>query len=35
MFMQRFYNLGVIRTNEDHFLIVKENKLTAYLAQIA
>jgi len=35
MFMQRFYNLGVIQTNEDHFLIVKENKLTAYLAQIA
>jgi hypothetical protein len=35
MFMQRFYNLRVIQTNEDHFLIVKENKLTAYLAQIA
>jgi len=30
-----FKTLGVIQTNEDHFLIVKENKLTAYLAQIA
>jgi hypothetical protein len=35
MFMQRFYNLGLIQTNEDHFLIVKENQLTACLAQIA
>ncbi|MET0503328.1 MAG: Crp/Fnr family transcriptional regulator [Candidatus Binatia bacterium] len=35
LFMQRFHNLGLIETNKDHFLIIKENKLTAYLAQIA
>ena len=35
MFMWRFRNLGLIETNEDHFLIIKERKLTAYLAQIA
>jgi CRP-like cAMP-binding protein len=35
MFMQRFRNLGLIETNEDHFLIIKEKKLTAYLTQIA
>jgi CRP/FNR family transcriptional regulator, cyclic AMP receptor protein len=35
LFMQRFRNLGLIETNEDHFLIIKEKKLTAYLAQIA
>jgi hypothetical protein len=35
MFISDFTTLGVIQTNEDHFLIVKENKLTAYLAQIA
>ncbi|HEY2990132.1 MAG TPA: Crp/Fnr family transcriptional regulator [Candidatus Binatia bacterium] len=35
MFMQRFKNLGLIETNKEHFLIIKENKLTAYLAQIA
>jgi CRP-like cAMP-binding protein len=35
MFMQRFRNLGLIETNEDHFLIIKESKLSAYLAQIA
>lgn len=35
MFMQRFRNLGLIETNADHFLIIKEQKLTAYLAQIA
>ena len=35
VFMQRFRNLGLIETNEDHFLIIKEQKLTAYLAQIA
>ena len=34
-FMQRFHNLGLIETNKDRFLIIKENKLTAYLAQIA
>jgi CRP-like cAMP-binding protein len=35
VFMQRFHNLGLIETNRDRFLIIKENKLTAYLAQIA
>lgn len=35
LFMQRFHNLGLIETNGDRFLIIKENKLTAYLAQIA
>jgi CRP/FNR family cyclic AMP-dependent transcriptional regulator len=35
MFMQRFHNLGLIETNRDRFLVVKEHKLTAYLAQIA
>ena len=35
LFMQRFHNLGLIETNTDHFLIIKERKLTAYLAQIA
>ena len=34
-FMQRFRNLGLIETNRDRFLIIKENKLTEYLAQIA
>jgi CRP-like cAMP-binding protein len=34
-FMQRFRNLGLIETNIDRFLIIKENKLTDYLAQIA
>src|SRR4030095_3599891 len=35
LFMQRFHNLGLIETNKDRFLIIKENKLTNYLAQIA
>ena len=35
VFMQRFKNLGLIETNTDHFLIIKENKLVDYLAQIA
>jgi CRP/FNR family transcriptional regulator, cyclic AMP receptor protein len=35
IFMQRFHNLGLIETNADHFLIIKEKKLAAYLAQIA
>ncbi len=35
MFMQRFRNLGLIETNTDHFLIIKEKQLTSYLAQIA
>lgn len=34
-FMQRFRNLGLIETNSDHFLIIKENKLTDYLGKIA
>jgi CRP/FNR family transcriptional regulator, cyclic AMP receptor protein len=35
LFMQRFHNLGLIETNADDFLIIKEKKLAAYLAQIA
>jgi CRP-like cAMP-binding protein len=35
VFMQRFRNLGLIETNLEHFLIIKEHKLMAYLAQIA
>jgi CRP/FNR family transcriptional regulator, cyclic AMP receptor protein len=35
VFMQRFKNLGLIETNADHFLVIKEKKLNDYLAQIA
>jgi CRP/FNR family cyclic AMP-dependent transcriptional regulator len=35
LFMQRFRNLGLIERNREHFLIIKEKKLTDYLAQIA
>lgn len=35
MFMQRFRNLGLIETSVEHHLIIKEKKLTAYLASIA
>jgi CRP-like cAMP-binding protein len=35
LFMQRFRNLGLIESNRDRFLIIKEKKLTEYLAQIA
>jgi CRP/FNR family transcriptional regulator, cyclic AMP receptor protein len=35
VFMQRFRNLGLIETSDEHFLIIKEKKLTAYLAHIA
>jgi CRP/FNR family transcriptional regulator, cyclic AMP receptor protein len=35
LFMQRFRNLGLIETNKDRFLIIKEKKLAEYLAQIA
>ena len=35
LFMQRFHNLGLIETNKDRFYIIKESKLTDYLAQIA
>lgn len=34
-FMQRFHHLGLIETNKDHFFIIKEKKLSDYLAQIA
>jgi hypothetical protein len=32
---QRIHNLGLIETNADHFLIIKEKKLTDYLAQLS
>lgn len=35
VFMQRFRNLGLITTNAEHFLLIKEKELTAHLAQIA
>jgi CRP/FNR family transcriptional regulator, cyclic AMP receptor protein len=35
VFMQRFRNLGLIETNENNFLVIKEKRLTDYLAQIA
>ena len=35
LFMQRFHNLGLIETNKDRFFIIKEKRLTDYLAQIA
>ena len=35
LFMQRFHNLGLIETNRDRFLIIKEKKLTDYLVHIA
>jgi hypothetical protein len=35
LFMQRFRHLGLIETNADRFLIIKEHKLTDYLASIA
>jgi CRP/FNR family cyclic AMP-dependent transcriptional regulator len=34
LFMQRFHNLGLIETNKDRFFIIKENRLSNYLAQI-
>jgi hypothetical protein len=34
MFMQRFRNLGLIEMSTEHFLIIKENKLTAYLVRL-
>jgi CRP-like cAMP-binding protein len=34
-FMQRFRNLGLIERSAENFLIIKEKKLTDYLAQIA
>lgn len=35
VFMQRFRNLGLIETNTDHFMVIKEHRLSAYLAEIA
>ena len=35
LFMQRFLHLGLIETNKDHFLVIKEKKLADYLVQIA
>jgi CRP/FNR family transcriptional regulator, cyclic AMP receptor protein len=35
MFMQRFRNLDLIELTEEHYLIIKEKKLTTYLASIA
>ena len=35
VFIQRFRNLGLIELSEEHYLIVKEDKLAAYLASIA
>jgi len=35
LFMQRFHNLGLIETTKEHFLVIKEHKLTNYLTQIA
>jgi CRP/FNR family transcriptional regulator, cyclic AMP receptor protein len=35
VFMQRFRSLGLIETNAEHFLTIKEKMLTDYLAQIA
>jgi hypothetical protein len=34
VFMQRFRILGLIETSAEQFLIIKEKKLTDYLAQI-
>lgn len=34
LFMKRFHDLGLIETNENHFLIIKEHKLVAYLEGI-
>lgn len=35
VFMQRFKNLGLIELNADHYLIIKEDKLTSYLESLA
>jgi hypothetical protein len=32
LFMQRFRNLGLIKTNLDRFLVINEKKLTDYMA---
>jgi CRP/FNR family cyclic AMP-dependent transcriptional regulator len=35
IFMQRFHHLGLIETNADDFLVIKEVKLADYVAQLA
>ena len=35
VFMQRFRNLNLIELTEEHHLVIKEQKLTRYLASIA
>ncbi|MDZ4345222.1 MAG: helix-turn-helix domain-containing protein [Candidatus Binatia bacterium] len=35
LFMERFKHLGLIERGAERFLIIKEKKLTDYLAQIA
>jgi CRP/FNR family cyclic AMP-dependent transcriptional regulator len=35
IFMQRFHHLGLIETNADDFLVIKEVKLADYLARLA
>jgi CRP/FNR family cyclic AMP-dependent transcriptional regulator len=35
MFMQRFRNLGLVDLSQEHYMIVKEKKLAAYLESIA
>jgi CRP/FNR family cyclic AMP-dependent transcriptional regulator len=35
MFIQRFRNLGLIESTEEHYLVIKEDKLITYLASIA
>lgn len=35
LFMERFRHLGLIESSKERFLVIKENKLTDYLAQIA
>ena len=35
VFIQRFRNLGLIELSEEHYLKIREDKLTAYLASIA
>jgi CRP/FNR family transcriptional regulator, cyclic AMP receptor protein len=35
LFMQRFRNLGLIEVTKEHYFIIKEQELTAYLEKIA
>jgi CRP-like cAMP-binding protein len=34
LFMQRFRNLGLVETNAENFIIIKDNKLADYLAKV-